>query len=275
MVVLVDRFAELVTPACVRVHSIFTSLAKLVDELDDFYSWCKATDVCRPSDIPEVQRVRQKNLDLMDEFIRDRHASASQWGRSPPTPVKKNDVKGIEPAPKEQQVVALEENNAGKAAAAEPANSLVVVDDKTADFLNLDEDASPPSGEERGRNLTLALFDGNSAEAAPKWVAFDDSEADWETALVHSTSTPAAQHSKLGGGFNTTVLDDMCNRATANATVTNARAFAGSASSVATHPLGATVLALPPVRHRLGPAPPPPPPQGLIHSPRPWRCLHR
>jgi hypothetical protein len=70
MVVLVDRFAELVTPACVRVHSIFTSLAKLVDELDDFYSWCKATDVCRPSDIPEVQRVRQKNLDLMDEFIR-------------------------------------------------------------------------------------------------------------------------------------------------------------------------------------------------------------
>ncbi|XP_021310959.1 putative clathrin assembly protein At1g03050 [Sorghum bicolor] len=180
MVVLVDRFAELGTPACVRVHSIFTSLAKMVDELDDFYSWCKATDVCRPSDVPEIQRVRQKNLDLMDEFIRDRHVSASQWGRSPPTP------------PKEHQVVAREENNAGKAAPAELASSLVVVDDKTADFLNLDEDASPPSGEEHGRNLTLALFDGNSAEAAPKWVAFDDSEADWETALVQSTSMPAA-----------------------------------------------------------------------------------
>ncbi|XP_066348018.1 putative clathrin assembly protein At1g03050 [Miscanthus floridulus] len=244
MVVLVDRFAELGTPACVCVHSIFTSLAKLVDELDDFYSWCKATDVCRPLDIPEIQRVRQKNLDLMDEFIRDRHASASQWGRSPPTPVKKNDVKGIEPAPKEQQVVVLEENNVGKAAPAEPASSLVVVvNDKMADFLNLGQDASPPSGEEHGRNLTLALFDGNSAEAAPKWVAFDDSEADWETALVQSTSTTAAQQSELGGGFN--VLDDMCNHATANATVTNARAFTGSASSVATQPLGAAVLALP------------------------------
>ncbi|KXG33814.1 hypothetical protein SORBI_3003G377400 [Sorghum bicolor] len=246
MVVLVDRFAELGTPACVRVHSIFTSLAKMVDELDDFYSWCKATDVCRPSDVPEIQRVRQKNLDLMDEFIRDRHVSASQWGRSPPTPVEKNDVKAIEPEPKEHQVVAREENNAGKAAPAELASSLVVVDDKTADFLNLDEDASPPSGEEHGRNLTLALFDGNSAEAAPKWVAFDDSEADWETALVQSTSMPAAAHRwELGGGFNTTVLD-MCNHATANAVETNARAFAGSASSVATQPLGATVLALPP-----------------------------
>lgn len=238
MVVLVDRFAELGTPACVRVHSIFTSLAKLVDELDDFYSWCKATDVCRPSDIPEVQRVRQKNLELMDQFIRDRLASASQWGRSPPTPVKKNDVKAIEPAPKEHQlVVALEETNAGKAAPAEPASSLVV---------NLGEDASPPSGEEHRTNLTLALFDGNSAEAAPKWVAFDDSEGDWETALVQSTSTPAAQQPELGGGFNPTVLDDMCNHATANATVTNARAFAGSASSLAAQPLGATVLALPP-----------------------------
>jgi len=63
---------------------------------------------------------------------------------------------------------------------------------------------------------------------------------------VQSTSTPAAHQSELGGGFNTTVLDDMCNHATANATVTNARAFAGSARSVATRPLGATVLALPP-----------------------------
>lgn len=235
MVVLLDRFADLGTPACVRVHSIFTSLAKLVDELDDFYSWCKATDVCRPSDIPEIQRVKQTNLDLMDEFIRDRQASASPWGRSPPTPIKKNDVRGTEPTPKQQQGVAPKENSAGKAAPAEPATSPVVVDvvhdDKTADFLNLGEDASPSSGEEEhGMNLTLALFDGNSAEAAPKWVAFDDSEADWETALVQSTST---QRSELGGGFNTT-------------TVTSTRAFTGSASSMATQPLGATVLALPP-----------------------------
>ncbi|CAO2182140.1 unnamed protein product [Urochloa humidicola] len=76
MVVLMGRFAELDTPTCVRVHLVFTGLAKVVDELDDFYAWCKATAVCRASDLPEVQRVRQKNLDLMDEFIRGRLASA-------------------------------------------------------------------------------------------------------------------------------------------------------------------------------------------------------
>ncbi|RLN24235.1 hypothetical protein C2845_PM07G30530 [Panicum miliaceum] len=251
MVVLMDRFAELDTPACVRVHSIFTSLAKLVDELDDFYAWCKATAVCRPSDVPEIQRVRQKNLDLMGEFIRDRLASASQRCRSPPapvsspsTPVKKYDAKPIV----EQQVTAPEENNTGKAAAAaELSDSLVVVDDKMANFLNLDEDNSPPSGEEHGRDLTLALLDGCSAEAASsKWVPFDDPSEDWETALVQTTSRPATRRAELGGGFNTTVLDAMYSHAADNATVTNSRAFAGSASSVATQPLGATALALPP-----------------------------
>ncbi|OEL13937.1 putative clathrin assembly protein [Dichanthelium oligosanthes] len=255
MVVLMDRFAELDTPVCVRVHSIFTSLAKLVDELDDFYAWCKATAVCRPSDVPEIQRVRQKNLDLMDEFIRDRRTSASQRSRSPPAPlsspsipVKKYGEKAIEPAPKEQQVTGREESNDGETATVEPDDSLVVVDDKMADFLNLDEDiSSPPSGEEHGQNLTLALFEGNSAEALPKWVAFDDPSAYWETAaLVQPTSWPGTQRAELGGGFNATALDAMYSHAAANATVTNTRAFAGSASSVATQPLGATVLALPP-----------------------------
>ncbi|KAG2593372.1 putative clathrin assembly protein At4g02650 [Panicum virgatum] len=254
MVVLMDRFAELDTPACVRVHSIFTSLAKLVDELDEFYAWCKATAVCRPSDVPEIQRVRQKNLDLMGEFIRDRLASASRRCRSPPaqlsspsTPVNKYDAEPIdEPVPKEQQVTAREENNTGKAAAApaELADSLVAVDDKMADFFNLDEDTSPPSGEEHGRDLASALLVGCSPEAAAsKWVAFDDPSEDWETALVQSTSMSATRRAELGGGF---VLDAMYSHAAANANVTNSRAFAGSASSVATQPLGATALALPP-----------------------------
>jgi hypothetical protein len=233
MVVLMARFAELDTPVCVRVHSIFTSLAKLVDELDDFYAWCKATAVCRPHDVPEVQRVRQKNLDLMDEFICDRQASASQQSRSPTA----------------QQVPAREENTAGKAAApVEPAGSLVVVDDKMANFLNLDDDTSPPSGEEHGRDLTLALFDGNPAEAPPEWVTFDDPSADWETPLMQSTSWPATRRAELGGGFNTVALNSKYSHAAAgNATMTNARAFAvGSASSVAMQQLGGRVLALPP-----------------------------
>ncbi|XP_062208685.1 putative clathrin assembly protein At4g02650 [Phragmites australis] len=183
MAVLIDRFAELETPGCVRVHSIFTSLAKLVDELDDFYSWCKATAVCRPSDVPALERVKQKKLDLMDEFIRGRQALASQKSHSPAVPL----------SPQSPGVKKYG-NKAGKVAPAESAGSLVAVDDKMADFLNLDEDTSPPSasGKEHGQKLALALFDGNSAEASPKWVVFEDSSADWETSPVQSSSSSAA-----------------------------------------------------------------------------------
>lgn len=257
MVVLMDRFAELDTPGCVRVHSIFNSLAKVVDELDDFYAWCKATAVCRPCDVPEVQRVRQKNLDLMHEFIRDRQASASRWSlsalsppatlSSPSTPVKKYDDKAIvEPALEERQLGAREESNADKTSPADTDGSLVVVDvDKMADFLNLDEHASsPPSNDEHGRNLTLALFDGNSEEAPPKWVAFSDPSPDWETALGQPASEAATTpYAALGGGVNTTVLNAMYAHAVGNATVTSARALAGSASSVAMQPLGAATAA--------------------------------
>nr|CAB3479024.1 unnamed protein product [Digitaria exilis] len=199
MAVLMGRFAELDTPACVRVHSIFTSLAK-------------ATAVCRPCDVPEVQRVRQKNLDLMHEFIRDRQASASPWSLSPPatTPMSSppstsgvkrcdDDKAIIEPALKERQVGEREERNADETSTAERDGSLVVADDKMADFFNLDEEvsASPPSGEEHGRNLTLALFDGSSEDAPPQWVAFGDPSADWEMALVQPL--PAAGANTAAG----------------------------------------------------------------------------
>ncbi|KAL6614066.1 hypothetical protein ACP70R_036336 [Stipagrostis hirtigluma subsp. patula] len=248
MAVLIDRFAELETPNCVRVHSIFTGLVKLVDELDDFYSWCKATVVCRPSDVPNVERIKQKKLDLMDEFIRDRQASASWRSLSPPASfssqlshVDKLDVKATEQplAPKEQQVVAQEQSDAaGNAAPAHSAGTLAVVDDMTADFLNLNDDKSPPSGEEHGLELALALSDDNPAETAPpEWVAFDDSSTVWET---------ATQRAELGGGLSTTVLDGMYSHATANAALANAHVFAGSASSVAMRAPSATALALPP-----------------------------
>ncbi|KAL6840220.1 hypothetical protein ACP4OV_030030 [Aristida adscensionis] len=246
MAALVDRFVELETPSCVLVHAMFTSLARLVEELDDIYSWCKATDVCRPSDVPDVERVKQRKLDLMDEFIRDRIESASRWSRSPSvsfsprfTHVDKYDVEAADhpPTPKKQMVVALaqEENDAAKAAPPQSAGPIVVVDDKTADFLNLTEDASP-------------LFEGKPAETSPEWVVFEDYPTVWDTAPPPSTSRPAAPRVELGGGFTTTLLDGMYSHGTANAAMTNAHAFGGSASSVAMRPPGAnaTALALPP-----------------------------
>uniref|UniRef100_A0A0D9YI86 ENTH domain-containing protein n=1 Tax=Oryza glumipatula TaxID=40148 RepID=A0A0D9YI86_9ORYZ len=187
MAMLADRFAELETPGCVRVHSIFTSIAKLFDELDEFYSWCRSATICRPSEIPEVERVAQKKLDLMDEFIRDRQPASSRWWRCTP------------PAPSSPLApIASNGDNGSKASPAEPApaGALVVVDDHMADFLNLGEESTPLSTEEQDRDLTLSLFGDDPATPAPKWETFDDDQCDdWETALVQSASKFAATQS--------------------------------------------------------------------------------
>ncbi|KAL5226815.1 hypothetical protein ABZP36_015080 [Zizania latifolia] len=194
MAVLTERFAELDTPGCVRVHSIFTSLAKLLDELGDFYSWCKAATICRPSEIPHVEHVAQKKLDLMDEFIRDRQ---SRWRRSTPpsssphAPTVSNaDMNATMPLPAPK---AQDDKNASKGAPAEPAGALVVVDDHMADFFNLEEETMPLFGEEHGRNLALALFGDAPAKPAPEWETFDDPSEDWETSLVQSARKFATQ----------------------------------------------------------------------------------
>uniref|UniRef100_A0A0D9V8L3 ENTH domain-containing protein n=1 Tax=Leersia perrieri TaxID=77586 RepID=A0A0D9V8L3_9ORYZ len=195
MSVLVDRFAELETAGCVRVHSIFTSVAKVFDELDEFYSWCRAAAICRPSEIPEVEHVTQRKLDLMDEFIRDRHASASRWWTPAPSsthaPIAINGCDaGTRHATRRLPAPEMEEESN-----AETAGALVVVDDHMADFLNLGDETLTTmalSAEEQERNLALSLF---GSDPATKWEVFDDDEPsdDWETALVQSASKFAAQ----------------------------------------------------------------------------------
>ncbi|PUZ65906.1 hypothetical protein GQ55_3G263100 [Panicum hallii var. hallii] len=250
MAALIEQFAEMETADCERVHALFCSLAKQTEELEAFYSWCKEACVCRQSDVPEVEVVTQKKLELMDEFIRDRHAAASQHGLPPPSPepaaspepvlVEEQPIKAL-PAPEEQPTEAQEEDTAQ----AEPEALLIVADpvDEEADFLNLKADAMP--AEEHGQQLALALFDGNPAGAAPKGDAFDHSAADWETALVQSASALASQRAELGGSLSMLVLDGMYSHATANAAVASAQTFSGSASSVALRPPGAPMLALP------------------------------
>ncbi|GJM92372.1 hypothetical protein PR202_ga08843 [Eleusine coracana subsp. coracana] len=252
---LVDRFADLDTPGCVRVHAAFTSLARTVDE---FYCWCTASAVCRPCDVPEVERVRQKKLDLMEEFIRDRLVS-SRRSQSAPAPllsptrprVDENDVQAeTEQAIGDHEFVvsAHHKKNSGNDALS------LVDDDNMADFLNLNEGegTSPqPCSNDHAQNLSLTLLDGDSAEQAPKWAAFEDDPfvADREAAPVQSlASRLASQHATLGGGFNAmTGLNGVYSYPVANnaSATSNALGFAGSANSVATRTPSMTLLALP------------------------------
>lgn len=249
MATLIEQFAEMDTADCERVHALFCGLAKQLEELENFYAWCKVVCVCRQSDVPEVEVVTQKKLELMDEFIRDRHAAAESQQRLPPA--EPEPMASPEPAPVEEEID--DDMNATKAlpapeepaaaAQVEPEAPLVVTDpvEEEADFLNLKADAM--SGDEHGQQLALALFDGGIAGAAPKGNVFQGASADWETELVQSASALANQRAELGGGLSMMVLDGMYNHA---AVAGNAQTSSGSASSVALRPPGAApMLALP------------------------------
>nr|CAB3461423.1 unnamed protein product [Digitaria exilis] len=251
MAALIEQFAEMETADCERVHALFCGLAKQMEELDAFYAWCKVACVCRHSDVPEVELVTHKKLELMDDFIRDRHAAASQ-PRLPlpelvasPEPLlveEEEDINATKalPAPDEPPAAAREE----RAAEPGPEALLVVAAAHPADE---EEEADAMAAEEHGQRLALALFDGDPAagSSAPRAGAFDHSAADWETALVNSASALANQLAELGGGLNMLVLDGMYSHATVAASAQAQTTFSGSASSMASRPPGAATLALP------------------------------
>ncbi|KAF9615186.1 hypothetical protein IFM89_022288 [Coptis chinensis] len=72
LAVLLDQFFEMEYSDCVKAFEAYTSSAKQIDELVGFYNWCKDTGVARSSEFPEVQRISDKLLETLEEFVRDR-----------------------------------------------------------------------------------------------------------------------------------------------------------------------------------------------------------
>lgn len=66
MEVLIDRFMELDIHDSIKVYEIFCRVSKQLDELDPFYGWCKNMGVASSSEYPELEKITQKKLDLMD-----------------------------------------------------------------------------------------------------------------------------------------------------------------------------------------------------------------
>ncbi|KAK3432389.1 hypothetical protein EUGRSUZ_E04281 [Eucalyptus grandis] len=58
---------------CVKAFDVYASAAKQIDEFIAFYNWCKDTGVARSSEYPEVQRITNKLLETLEEFVRDFH----------------------------------------------------------------------------------------------------------------------------------------------------------------------------------------------------------
>ena len=78
--ILIDRFTELEMSSRIKVYDIFCHVGKLYDELDLFYSWCKSTGIARSSEYPEIEKIKQRKLEVMDEYIKEKSDSAQLRG---------------------------------------------------------------------------------------------------------------------------------------------------------------------------------------------------
>ncbi|KAK6135368.1 hypothetical protein DH2020_030879 [Rehmannia glutinosa] len=261
MGVLIDRFMQLEIPDMVKVHEIFCRVSKQYDELDAFYGWSKTVGIARSSEYPDVEKISQKKLDMMDDYIHERSAMAQnkRSGSAEPKPIPIAEENEPEPEPDMNSIKALPppegfpdetENEEQKQEIETPKEDEKVKTQVEGDLLNLGSDA--PTTQEHGDKLALALFDGGPATSAPSdtktpWEAFKESSGDWEMALVQSASHLSNQKANLPGGFDTLILDGMYQQgATAQAVASSGLVATGSASSVALGSAGRpAMLALP------------------------------
>ncbi|KAJ4810817.1 ENTH/ANTH/VHS superfamily protein [Rhynchospora pubera] len=265
--VFVDRFADLEIPECVRVHTVFCRLAKQLDELDSFYSWCKsAPTILRPSEFPDVELISSRKLQLMDDFIRQKSSgnfeeqmtSGRNSSKNVDPTVEEYDMNAIkalpapepEPTPTEPEPECQPKPEPVSVPVPEPEpepNNLEITVQEEVDLLNLKEDAI--TGQEHGEKLALALFDGNlTPRTESSWQPFDEKSANWENVLVQSASSMAAQNPALGGGLDMMTLNGMYGHAHANIAAAQQNPGYGSASSVVMHVpalTGPQMLALP------------------------------
>ncbi|GMP39130.1 hypothetical protein CsSME_00010090 [Camellia sinensis var. sinensis] len=258
--ILIERFMGLEVSDSVKVHEIFCRISKQFDELDEFYGWCKKTGIARSSEYPEVEKVTQNKLDVMDEYIRDKSESmhnrraeyleqkSETEEEDKKSEVVEEDTSMIKALPPPEELPEPEKEEKEEVAE-EPKekdnNTIVQIE---ADLLNLREDAV--TSKEHGDKLALALFDGGAPVmgpgTTPAWEAFKDME-NWETTLVQSTSHLSNQNPSLPGGFDMMLLNGMYQQgATTHAMASSGFVTTGSASSVAFGSAGRpAMLALP------------------------------
>ncbi|KAL9663192.1 hypothetical protein QQ045_028031 [Rhodiola kirilowii] len=259
LAILLDKFFDMEYPDCVKAFSAYASAAKQIDELIQFYNWCKDVGVARTSEVPDVQRITDKLLETLEEFLKDRakgQKSPEKREELPAPPPEEpepdmNEIKAL-PAP---EIKAPPPPQEPKPETEPPMPQF------TDDLVNLRDDGV--TADDQGNKFALALFAGPAANGNGSWQAFPSDgqsdvtsawqnpaaevgKADWELALVESASNLTKQKNAMGGGLDPLLLNGMYDQGMVRQhTSTNALA-GGSASSVALPGRNSTpVLALP------------------------------
>ncbi|TKY54831.1 clathrin assembly protein [Spatholobus suberectus] len=264
--VLLDRFTEMEYAHCVKAFDSYVSAAKMMDELVGFYGWCKDMGIARSSEYPQVQTITDKLLGTLEGFLKEMSNRLKSPERKLEVKVTvqeqeaeqdMNEVKAL-PAPETQSFTAPPPPSVAQPKAAPNSQK------ETSDLVDLRDDGV--SADEQGNKLALALFSGPATvRAEGSWEAFPSNgesevksawetpaaevgKADWELALVESTSNLSRQKADLAGGFDPLLLNGMYDQGAVRQHVSTTQLSGGSASSVALPgpgKSGTPVLALP------------------------------
>ncbi|KAI0515861.1 hypothetical protein KFK09_008529 [Dendrobium nobile] len=188
LAVLLDLFFDMDYAFCVKSFDAFANAAKQIDELNAFYGWCKDAGLARSSEYPEVQRITDKLLETLEEFMRNR---ATMPNSSPGSVQEEEQHEPEEPNPEPKSQIQ-----------SQPQGDLVDLreEDDTADA--------------QGNKLALALFSietSGEGELTSAWQtpAAKEGKADWELALAETASNLAKNNTTLGGGFDHLLLNGL------------------------------------------------------------------
>ncbi|XP_028779257.1 probable clathrin assembly protein At4g32285 [Neltuma alba] len=254
LAVLLDKCFDMEYPDCVKVFDAYASSANQVDELVDFYNWCKNTGVARLSEYPEVERINSELLKTLEEYLRDRakRPESPEKNKEPPAVAKEEEAVPDMSEIKEQPPP---ENYSPPPSPPPPEPEPKPQPQVTEDLVNLRDDVV--TADDQGKKLALALFAAsptNNANGEPEvssaWQtpAAEPGKADWELELAQTASNLSRQKATLGGGFDPLLLNGMYDQALVRQHVKTTTLSGGSESSVVWQRPGrntSPVLALP------------------------------
>ncbi|KAJ1443909.1 Phosphoinositide-binding clathrin adaptor, domain 2 [Sesbania bispinosa] len=236
--VLLDRFTEMEYAHCVKAFDSYVTASKIMDELVGFYGWCKDMGIARSSEYPEVQRITDNLLGTLEGFLKE----MINRSKSPEKKLEvKVTVKEPEPEPDMNEVKALPapENFTPPPPTSVPQPKAAPAQKETSDLVDLRDEGSWEAFPSNGESEVTSAWQTPAAEPG---------KADWELALVESTSNLSKQKADLAGGFDPLLLNGMYDQGAVRQHVNTTQLSGGSASSVALPGQGKSatpVLALP------------------------------
>lgn len=261
LAVLLDRFFDMEYSDCIKTVDAYVSAAKQIDELIAYYNWCKDIGLARSSEYPEVQKITSKLLETLEEFVRDRaKGTKGSPKRKPEQPLPQEESQ----APDMNEIKALPApENYSPPPPPEPVQPKPPKQQETRDLVDLREDSV--TGDDQGNKLAIALFAEPAVKSNGTWEAFPSNgesevtsawqnpaaeagKADWELALVETTSNLSLQKASMGGGLDPLLLNGMYDQGMVRQYNSTSQLSGGSASSVAMPGAGKSstpMLALP------------------------------